>query len=88
MSEPRKTPSSVRTIYRYLSVGFEIAVALSVPMTGGYWIDQQFDTSPWFLLAGALLGIALFIRIAIRLSENLDSGRKVRSTKKETPDKD
>ncbi len=25
----------------------------------GYWLDSRFDTTPWLLVVGALLGIAL-----------------------------
>jgi F0F1-type ATP synthase assembly protein I len=28
-------------------------------MVAGYWLDGWIDSQPWFLLAGALLGIAV-----------------------------
>ncbi|MGA1645876.1 MAG: AtpZ/AtpI family protein [bacterium] len=60
----------MNSVFRYLSIGFEIAVALAFPMALGFWIDQRFDSSPWGLLAGAVVGITLFIRIAIKISRH------------------
>ena len=68
----------MNSIYRYLSIGFEIAVALAVPMGFGFWVDQRFETSPWGLLGGALIGITLFIRIAIKLSGDSEKSGKSR----------
>ncbi|MEX0993896.1 MAG: AtpZ/AtpI family protein [Balneolaceae bacterium] len=54
----------------YLSLGGEIAIGLSAPIFLGYWIDNQLETSPWFLLGGLATGIVLMIRIIIRLIQS------------------
>jgi len=36
-------------------------VALLLAMGLGYWADQRFDTAPWLLLAGVVLGFASFV---------------------------
>jgi F0F1-type ATP synthase assembly protein I len=53
---------------QYLSLGMEIAVGLCAPILLGYWIDTRWDTSPWFLLAGALTGIAIMIGTTVRIA--------------------
>ena len=45
--------------FDYVSLGFEIVAPLVLFMFAGYALDGWIDTRPWFLLAGALLGIAV-----------------------------
>jgi F0F1-type ATP synthase assembly protein I len=55
----------------YLSLGGEIAVAFSTPILVGYFFDVKFETSPWGVLSGVLLGILLMIGIFVRLIKNV-----------------
>jgi len=41
----------------YLGMGTMLAAALLLGVGAGYWLDRWLGTSPWLLLAGALLGI-------------------------------
>jgi ATP synthase protein I len=41
----------------YLGMGTTLAASVLVGVGAGYWLDGQLGTSPWLLLAGALLGI-------------------------------
>lgn len=50
---------------------FEAVVAIPVAMGLGYWADTRFDTSPWLLLAGAVLGFAAFVLRLVRLGRQL-----------------
>ena len=43
----------------YLSLGFEIVAPVVLFMFAGYALDGWIDSQPWFLLVGALLGIAV-----------------------------
>jgi F0F1-type ATP synthase assembly protein I len=51
----------------YLSLGSELAVALTLPILGGYWLDQRFEVAPWGLLCGIILGLVLMVSIFIRV---------------------
>lgn len=42
----------------YLGLGFELAAPVLVGTYVGYRLDRWLETSPWFLILGALLGIA------------------------------
>lgn len=52
---------------QYLSLGTEIAVALSVPILLGYWLDQKFDSSPYILLAGIAVGLLLLVAMFVKI---------------------
>lgn len=61
--EPKKsdtTPSDARQVYRdlapYLTLGFQLAAAVIFFFLIGWWLDTRYDTSPWFKLAGLLVG--------------------------------
>lgn len=43
----------------YLSLGFEIVAPIVLFMFAGYLADGWLESQPWFLLVGALLGIAV-----------------------------
>ncbi len=45
--------------WAYATVGIEVVVPVLVLMFAGYWIDGRLSSGPWFLLIGALAGIAL-----------------------------
>ena len=49
-----------RSYLRYLSLGFELAASLAVPIYIGYQIDQNTSGAPWFTLSGIVLGMILF----------------------------
>ncbi|MBN2731547.1 MAG: AtpZ/AtpI family protein [Balneolaceae bacterium] len=56
----------------YLSLGLEIAVGISLPILIGYWLDEYFETSPWLLLVGCVLGMINVFVIIFRLSKKLN----------------
>jgi F0F1-type ATP synthase assembly protein I len=41
---------------RYLGLGAQFAVVVGLFTWVGWWADRKLGTTPWFLLAGALLG--------------------------------
>ncbi|KKS65614.1 MAG: hypothetical protein UV36_C0047G0002 [Parcubacteria group bacterium GW2011_GWC2_42_6] len=41
------------------SLGWYIALPLVILALAGRWADKKFDTSPWFLLIGAMLAIGI-----------------------------
>jgi F0F1-type ATP synthase assembly protein I len=42
-----------------LGLGFEIAVPIVVFMYAGYRMDRWLESSPWWFLVGAFLGVAV-----------------------------
>lgn len=56
----------------YLSLGLEIAVGITAPILIGYWLDTYFNTSPWLLLAGCIVGMVNIFIILFRLSKKLN----------------
>jgi len=56
----------------YLSLGLEIAVGITAPILIGYWLDGYFDTGPWLLLTGCIVGMVNIFIIIFRLSKKLN----------------
>ena len=52
-------PETMRTVARYTNLGWTLVAAIVLGVLGGRWLDARFGTEPWFLLVGALLGIAV-----------------------------
>jgi F0F1-type ATP synthase assembly protein I len=48
---------AVRTRRRVLQMGLMVALALTVPLGIGLWLDRRAGSTPLFVLAGALVGI-------------------------------
>ena len=65
--EPPRKPSP----WSYIGIGFELVAPILLLGFVGYWLDSRFDTDPWLLLVGSLLGIAVgfytFLRTVISL---------------------
>jgi len=73
-----KVASAYRRSAPVLEASWQLAGAASLGTLAGWFLDKRLATSPWLMVAGALLGsgtgLALFIRVAIRTSKK--SGRK------------
>lgn len=41
-----------------LNMSWQLAIAVIVPIVGGYKLDQQFDSSPWLTLLGLAIAAA------------------------------
>jgi F0F1-type ATP synthase assembly protein I len=52
-----KPGSRLHEYARYSGIAVEIAATMGLPVAGGYYADQYFDTHPWLLLAGVFLGL-------------------------------
>ena len=63
--------------FDYLSLGFEIVAPIVLFMFAGYMVDGWVDSQPWFLLIGALLGIAVgFYNLFRRVLPPKEGGSK------------
>ena len=65
----RSQPSEVPRLYaQYGAIGLQFALTIGVFVYGGVWLDERWETSPWFTLVGALLGfVGGTISIAYRV---------------------
>jgi F0F1-type ATP synthase assembly protein I len=54
---------------RFSGIGIEFAAAVAGFALVGYWIDKRYDSSPWGLLIGAMLGLIggtyNFVRVSL-----------------------
>jgi F0F1-type ATP synthase assembly protein I len=39
----------------------EAVLALLIAMGVGYWLDERYDTEPWLLMTGVVLGFAAMV---------------------------
>lgn len=58
MSEQKGKGAPLRALALASSISVEIATATVAGYMGGRWLDSKFDTDPWLMLAGLLLGMA------------------------------
>lgn len=54
----RPPPSLASSLVRYSGMGLEMGTAVGIGAWGGWWLDRRFETAPWALLGGILLGFA------------------------------
>lgn len=52
-------------------VGFEFLAALLLPGALGYWLDGKFNTRPWLMLVGGLLGFAVGLFQLVRSARKM-----------------
>lgn len=66
---PESDRASLLEGYAFASRASSIALQAVVPAGLGYWLDQRWGTSPWLLIIGAGLGLAVMLMELIRLSQ-------------------
>lgn len=64
---------------RYTGIGMQFLLLMLLPMGAGYWADSALETTPWLLVAGAVLGaigaMTWLVRTVTRM-ESKDSGTR------------
>ncbi|MDE2040468.1 MAG: AtpZ/AtpI family protein [Elusimicrobia bacterium] len=55
-------------------LGAELLGALAVGAVPGWWVDREFNTSPWGILIGVFIGIGLAIFQLIRSASQHEDG--------------
>ena len=60
-----------KTIMKWSGLGIEFAGVIILFCFFGYKLDEKFQTSPWFLLAGFFLGFIGMLYIIIKDTRNL-----------------
>lgn len=69
----------------FLTLGLQLTISVVVFLFLGRWLDQKFDTSPWLMLAGAVIGVAggltKFLVTALKLGKEADREMKEKREK-------
>lgn len=55
-----------------LSFGFSLSGSILMGYVVGGWLDDRFDTSPWFVTAGIVLGVTAAFTAFLRQWRNLE----------------
>ena len=73
----------------YLTLGIQLAGAVLVYVGIGYLIDRWLNTSPWFLVGGAVVGMVAFFVQLVRVVKQMNraSARRPAGKYKELDDK-
>jgi len=57
-----------------LGLGIQFALVVLIGVGVGWWVDKRFDLSPWGILVGGVLGIAMafyhFIRAVLKYTDH------------------
>ncbi len=69
---PEKTEEKRRQGLAYQGAA-EAVAAIPIATGIGYWLDGRFDTSPYLLIGGAVLGFAAFVTRLLRLGRQLEA---------------
>lgn len=55
---------------RFMAVGIEMVAAVVLPSLLGSWLDDKFDTAPYCLYAGLVIGIGAAVRTVVRVAKH------------------
>ena len=71
-------PGQASDVAQASAVGIAFAVAIVIGLALGLWLDKKFDTAPWFLLVGLVVGIAAGFKNLFTVSARLENRAKAR----------
>ena len=91
MTDPREEIGRNKTGRddRRQSAAYQAAAesVLAVPIAAGigYWADRKFDTSPWLLLLGVVLGFSAFVLRLVRLGQSAQGESRPEGAREPSP---
>ncbi len=69
--------SELRSFAPYLTMGIQLALSIVVFFFIGKWLDGRFNTTPWLMLGGLLIGgvggMIKFITSVTKLAQQQDA---------------
>ena len=68
--------SQINRYARYLALGSQIAASMLIPVFLGWWMDTRFETEPWFMLLGIVLGMVMLITTLYKLIAEIKTREK------------
>ncbi len=68
-------PRLLTTVIRYSGLGLEMGAAVGIGAWLGWWLDGRYDSAPWGILGGVLLGGMAAGRLVWRSLATLNRGR-------------
>ena len=71
-----KDPYESKEYGELMSLGLEIAASVALPVVLGIYIDRNYDSSPWGVLGGTLIGLVSMALKLYKIALRSDSGRK------------
>ncbi len=58
-----------RSLGKYMGLGVQIAASIAFFMFIGYWVDEQLNTSPIFLIVGFIMGMIGMFMLLLKISD-------------------
>lgn len=62
-------PTTAQLIGQLSTVGLSFVLALAIGFGGGYWVDRQLGSAPWFSFLGFFLGLAAGVLNVYRIMQ-------------------
>jgi F0F1-type ATP synthase assembly protein I len=63
--------------YRYVALGITFGLGIVLFMGAGFWVDRWLGTTPWFTIAGTVVGSALsFLNVYTKLEKERLQAKK------------
>jgi len=71
-----KDPFQLNKYSELMGFGIEIAVAMALPVVIGVYIDHRFESTPWGVLGGAMLGMVSMVLKLYKVAVRSDSRKR------------
>ncbi len=71
-----KDPFQLNKYSELMGLGIEIAVAMALPVVIGVYIDHRFESTPWGVLGGAILGMVSMVLKLYKVAIRSDSSKR------------
>lgn len=81
MSYPDSLEAKEMFLAKSLSMSWQLALSVLIPIVGGYYLDSYLHTQPWLTLVGVILALALSITIVWRTVATLPAYAKPKGKK-------
>ena len=59
------------SLAKYSSVGIEVAIAITVGLFSGLWLDAKLGTSPWLMFVFFILGVIAAFKGLMRAANEI-----------------
>ncbi|MAT15804.1 MAG: hypothetical protein CMJ46_11120 [Planctomyces sp.] len=71
MTEPKDKKPPMVVAMQVANQVSTIGLSFALPPLAGYWLDKKFETSPWLVIAGAVLGFLVGMKLLFELAKRL-----------------